>query len=407
MDDHIDIPLSFWERLASDKRKLALALGGALLLVALIVAAALGLSARNARPTVPRDSSGNSTKPPTTVDEPATEPTDSVEPSQPVPSTSTTSSGDATESASFVRKPFVAYRLSGALWISHEDGTSPRQLLALTSGAFALSPDAGTLACVDAAKSLLMLVDVASGTSKNIGPAEDADMCWSPDSGFVLYTAKTANRYEIRQVRRDGTGGATVGLGHSPRVSPGGTGVVWIADSVFGQAGTASAVLLNNPARVTRFSGPSSTEVAFAIDGVVTAVGGAPGTARVLTMPLGAGLAFDSEKAREIIGPPSGSRPVSYAHLCASPAAADGTGRYLAYAEVGDDGYSRTFIYDATKSRSVALSVRRDTYPLCWSADGKRLFVVEGNAFQGESTVLVSVLPDGMGRKAIAHDAGR
>ncbi|MBU4557387.1 MAG: DUF350 domain-containing protein [Actinobacteria bacterium] len=407
MDDHIDIPLSFWERLASDKRKLALVVGGALLTVALIVAAALGLSARNAPPPVPRDSSGNSTKPPTSVDEPTTEPTDSVEPSQPVPSVNTTASDTPTGSASFARKPFIAYRLSGALWISREDGTSPRQLFEVARGAFALSPDAGTLACVDAGKSLLTLVDVASGTSKSVGPAEDADMCWSPDSGFVLYTAKTANRFDIRRVLRDGTGSANVAAGHSPRVSPSGSGVAWIADSVFGQAGTASAALFKDAARVSRFSGPSSTEVAFAVDGVVLVVGGAPGTARVLTMPLGSDLAFNSAKAREIVGSPSGSRPVSYAHLCASPSPVDGSGRYLAYAEVGDDGYSRTFIYDATKSRSVALSVRRDTYPLCWSADGKRLFMVEGNAFQGESTVLVSVLPDGMGRKAIVHDAGQ
>jgi len=100
-------------------------------------------------------------------------------------------------------------------------------------------------------------------------------------------------------------------------------------------------------------------------------------------------------------GTQAGAR-ASFQDLCAS-----GDGNRLAYAEAGDDGYSRIFAMDAAGGGSpVTLSVRRDDYPMCWGCDG-RLFFIEGNAWQGESTKLMSVQPDGTGRTTVLEGASR
>ncbi|MDO8987755.1 MAG: hypothetical protein Q7V14_06000, partial [Coriobacteriia bacterium] len=354
--------------------------------------------------------------PETTGTVPSTEPSSAEQTASPEvtatpdPADAPAGSKEGGTAANVVRKPFIAYRSAGALWIAAEDGAGARKLTAVNLGSFALSPDAGTLAYVDAAQSTLHVLDLPTGKDTRVGSAEDADLCWAPDSKYLLYTAKTATRFEARKVLRAGTGVAIIGAGHSPRSSPGGSGLAWVADAAFGQPGAASMALFASVGTVSRLAAPIASEVSFAVDGLVIAVGGAPGTARILTMTHDPKLVIDANSARELIGAPAGDRPVSYAHLCASPAQTDAAGSlaggYLAYAQVGDDGYSRTYIYDSAKKRAVALSLRRDTYPLCWSADGTRLFIVEGNAFQGEPTSIVSVLPDGSGRKIVVENGG-
>ncbi|MDP2400994.1 MAG: hypothetical protein Q8M66_03365, partial [Actinomycetota bacterium] len=110
---------------------------------------------------------------------------------------------------------------------------------------------------------------------------------------------------------------------------------------------------------------------------------------------------YDGTSDRRLVGPPATQRPFAYGHLTLSPNA-----EYLLFAEVGDDGYSRAFVAPVTGGSVRALTVRRDTYPVGWSADGSRIFFIEGNAFQGESTALMSVRPDGTGRRVIVEGAG-
>lgn len=411
MEDRVDIPESFWERLVADKRKLAYVVGGALLVIALLVLAGIRLLG----------ASGSQAPSPFTdpgipaAEEPATE-TSSTEASQtPSPAeepSRTPSTGGSTEKGAIgtvVREPWIAYRLDGALWIAREDGKDAKKLADVEHGAFALSPDAGTLAYVDTASKRLSLVDVSSGKAVSVGSAEDADLCWAPGSQFLIYTAKSPARYEVRKVLRDGRGDGALAPGHSPRVSPGGSGFAWVADTAFGQPGYASTRLFESAAP-SRYTAQTVAEVGFGVDGVVMVVESAPGASRILTAKHDQALAIEEAAVREVVGKPAGSRPGSYAHLCASPgtsgAGGSSAGRYLAYAEVGDDGYSRTYIYDSSTGRSVALSLRRDTYPLSWSADGRRLFFVEGNAFQGEPTSVMKVLPDGMGRVVVVDGGG-
>ncbi len=411
MEDRVDIPESFWERLVADKRKLAYVVGGALLVIVLLVIAGVRLLGASG-PETPWPVAGSDIP---SAEEPSTE-SSSTETSQtPSPAqeqTAAPSTGGSTEKGSIgevVRQPWIAYRLDGAIWVAREDGKDAKKLASAEHGAFALSPDAGTLAYVDTASKRLSLVDVSSGKSVSVGTAEDADLCWAPGSQFLTYTAKSPARYEVRKVLRDGRGDGALAPGHSPRVSPGGSGFAWIADTAFGQPGYASTRMFESAAP-SRYTAQTATEIAFGVDGVVMVVESAPGSSRILTAKHDPALAIDSAAVREVVGKPAGSRPGSYAHLCASPgtsgAGGSSAGRYLAYAEVGDDGYSRTYIYDSSTGRSVALSLRRDTYPLCWSADGRRLFFVEGNAFQGEPTSVMKVLPDGMGRVVVVDGGG-
>ncbi len=412
MEDSVEIPASFWERLVADKRKLALVVGGALLVVLLLTLGGIKLFGTSEPEPLPVWSDA----PETTDTVPSTESSSAEQTTSPevtvTPDPADAPAGSKEDAVvlAVVRKPFIAYRSAGALWIASEDGSGAKKLAAVSRGAFALSPDAGTLAYVDAGQSALHVLDVATSKATRVGSAEDADLCWAPDSQYLLYTTKTPTRFEARKVFRSGSGDTIMGAGHSPRSSPGGSGLAWVADVAFGQPGAATTALLASVGTVSRLASPLASEVSFAVDGVVIAVGGAPGSARILTMKHDSKLVIETDSAREIVGAPAGDRPVSYAHLCASPPKTDATGSlagaYLAYAQVGDDGYSRTHIYDSAKKRSVALSLRRDTYPLCWSADGTRLFIVEGNAFQGEPNSIVSVLPDGMGRKTVVQDGG-
>jgi len=407
MDDHIDIPQSFWERLVADKRKLALVVGGALLILLLLVFGAVKLfggSESEPLPVwsdAPDSSDDGSVEETSSADE--TRSTDATEPADP----GTPGGGnDGASGPNFTRKPLIAYRLDGALWVSAEDGTGAVKLTAVPRGAFALSPDGAKLAYVDADTFVLQLVDVATGATTRVGAAENADLCWLPDSTSLLYTVKTPARSEVHQVLRDGRGDLSRGVGHSPRSTPDALGLAWISEVAFGQPGAIATIRFAAGSVVSKLKVPVAGEVAFGVDGVVASVGGAPGTARVITMKHDEALKIDGSSAREIVDAPLESRPVSYAHLCVSPGPAGSAGRYVAYAEVGDDGYSHAFIYDSTTGDSAALTVRRDTYPLYWSADGKRLFFVEGNAFQGEQTNLMSVRADGMGRELVVAEAG-
>jgi hypothetical protein len=54
----------------------------------------------------------------------------------------------------------------------------------------------------------------------------------------------------------------------------------------------------------------------------------------------------------------------------------------------------------------LALSIRRDTYPLRWASDARNLFIVEGNAFQGEKTSVIRVSEGGLGRTVVVEGGG-
>lgn len=404
MEDRVDIPESFWERLVADKRKLAYVVGGALLVVALIVFGVVrAVGDRSADSDRIWNDPGSGSGSGSQDTSPSTEQTRSAE------ETAAGTDGDAGEpkegsgaGREFTRAAVIAYRKDGALWTADEKGSGAKKLASARAGAFALSPDGKTLAYVDPSTGVLVLVPVAGGDAIKAGPALDADLAWAPDSSAIAYSARSGSANQVRTVKRDGSGGVLVGSGHSPRYSPDALALAWIADAPLGQAGRVVVQRIGSADPPSRSPDLVATEVAFGLDGVVAVVTDSSGASSIMAEELGPEFAFaPSARARKLPITVSPDKPASLAHLCADP-----TGRYLSYTASGDDGYSRVSVYDSERDTTVALSVRRDTYPMCWSADGRRVFVVEGNAFQGEPTTVLSVLPDGMGRAAVVEGGG-
>jgi hypothetical protein len=70
----------------------------------------------------------------------------------------------------------------------------------------------------------------------------------------------------------------------------------------------------------------------------------------------------------------------------------------------GDDRYSRLWVVDIASGKFFAIQTRRDAYPCCW-ADSARILYFEGNTYQGEPSVLASILTDGTGRVPIVTGA--
>jgi Tol biopolymer transport system component len=108
----------------------------------------------------------------------------------------------------------------------------------------------------------------------------------------------------------------------------------------------------------------------------------------------------DGRDAKQVVGTVPGTTRVVWGSVRPSP-----DGELLALAAQGDDGYSRTFIVSSGGGTPIALANRRDSYLHGWSAAGDRLFLIEGNTFQGETTSLVSVARNGTGRRILVPGA--
>ncbi|TDB39547.1 MAG: hypothetical protein D9V44_00825 [Actinobacteria bacterium] len=287
----------------------------------------------------------------------------------------------------------VAYRRAGKLCVARRDGSGEVVVADSEDGVFALSPDGRTLAFVDSAKRHLMLVNVATGTQVDAGQAALERPAWPQDSGWCVFTGDGA-RSGVRRVSKDGTGGSALFAGTSPAVSADGATVVGIRANADGSSaivayrGGKAATLGVSGYAVDVAAGPDHVYYAVAADDL------APAEIRSMTFSGGGGVVLRS-------GPQAGAR-ASFQDLCLST-----DGARLAFAEVGDDGYSRLFAVNAADGGAPSsLSVRRDDYPLCWGCD-ERLYFIEGNAWQGEATKLMAVRGDGTGRTIVVEGARR
>lgn len=309
-----------------------------------------------------------------------------------------TTSSDAANGAGVAhagREPFIAYRLDGALWVAGEDGGAAARVTQAPAGSFALSPDGKTLAIVDMPAGRLRLVDVASGSERSVpGSATDVGPpSWSPDSTWVAYTAAGA-RLDVARVNADGSGAQTlVASAYRPRVSPDGRRVAYALP----QASAGDALLV---ADVGKGAGTMLVP-----DGVsdFTWAGSSIAYSRTLrdVPPEVRVMRADGSGDIELFEY-TGRRPVAIADMVASP---DGT-RVL-FAETGDDGYSRMWVAATDGSGKRFLSVRRDDYPLGWSAAGEWAYFIQGNARQGDPTALMRVRPDATGLTVVVDGAAR
>lgn len=285
-----------------------------------------------------------------------------------------------------VRAPVVVYRRAGVFCIASEDGTGERQLAASTAGVYSLSPDGGALAFVDSAAETLIIVDTASGASVAVGPAAQDVPAWSPDSAWLVYTAAGP---KVTRVERSGIGPKALFAGSMPAVS--------VADGTVVGLNASGEIVVVRGGSVSRLSAVGAV-TGLATDGAAVYYGTiVPSDGSVTLRAVGMG----GGGGRVLVACPEATRAVTFGNLLLSP-----DGSQLAFAERGDDGYSRLFSVPAGGGAAASLSVRRDCYPVRWSADGTDLLFIEGNAIQGDPTALMRVAPDGGSRRLLTDGAG-
>ena len=299
--------------------------------------------------------------------------------------------GDSDASEVPARAPLMAFFRGDALWVAREDGSAQRQVARIADGVLALSPDGKVIAL--ARSGALSMVDVATGRVVSAGPAHGSRPVWTHDSSSVLYVRQPASAtgdLEVWRVSASGTGARRVQVGFSPAVAPDGTiaclsptGGIWVlrqgrAPLQLPVKGFATAVDI------------SSTQVIYATD---TLAGGSRST-ELWTART------DGSSARRILSEMPGDRPFSIRELSLCPRQT-----HLLATVTGDDGYSRTRVVELATGRATPLAIRRDTYPIGWSADGIGIRLAEGNVFQGEASSIIAVRRDGTGRTLLAENA--
>lgn len=284
----------------------------------------------------------------------------------------------------------IVYRLGATLYVADGDGSRPTPVARVADGPYALSPDGRTVAVV--ADQRLLLIDVATGARIDVGLAVQSAPVWLPDSSAVLYVRRGSAGDQVRRVQRSGQGDALLTAGFAPSVSPNGRAI-----AVLNGDSDRPKVLVSTggrPFKQVTFVGGAVTALAVGDDRLYVGLVGEDGMARLLE------TALDGSRARRLAGEPAGEAEAVWGALCLAP-----DGRHLGAVAVGDDQYSRISVIRLADGAVVRVPTRRDAYPRCWSASGDHLYYVEGNAYQGEPTVLYRVSPDGTGRRQIATGA--
>ena len=426
-----EIPTSWWERTLADKRRLAVFVAAVLAAIAALAALGVfvvwplladdadggrGVPVGSLEPTQTPDSIDGGEG----IDPDGAERDDAATDSDDGDGVASGGHGDGTDGPggagqmpgagpAYVPEPFVAYRLDGAVWVAREDGTDPRQV-ASSAEVYALAPDGATLAIID--HGTLTLVTVSDGSRVEVGPAHPLGLAWHPDSSEVYFVRETDNGHGGSEVLVVGRTGGTAGVvtrGEAPAVGADGTvvalppsGSVRIGRTVEGDT-TSGSLLVVPPlghSRTITVDAPAlacdvfGSTIVYSVSDVASLDAGGEPDIRV--------LGVDGRGERRLVDPPRTARPFGYGELMISP-----DGRRLLYAETGDDGYSRAWVVALDGGRPMPLTVRRDTYPVRWSADSERVFFVEGNAFQGEATSLLSARHDGIDRRVVVQGASR
>ena len=312
-------------------------------------------------------------------------------------STHAQASQESTRGTVIIDAHKIAYRIARALFVANEDGTGARAAYG-TSSAYALSPDGlnvasiegGELAVVGVGRRPASKADLTPGT-----PAEDVTPVWTPDSSGVLFvrTDKQGVPSVWRYILSAGTS-VRVGPGSGMAVSPdGGTTVALPIEA------TDSPVLAvwRSDGRAYAITVPSGDPVAVALanDRIYVSTMSSAGAAALWSLSL------DGKQRKQLAGASSaGSTSATYGQLLLSP-----DGHRLLYTVESDDGYSRILVVPVGGGSPVAISKRRDGYPLKWTADGKHILFIEGNAYQGQTTALWRSDLTGHQRKELVKQA--
>jgi len=338
--------------------------------------------------------------------EPTAEATLPVVPSTPPSGSASATSGSAPASSSgpavttptgFTRASKLAFRLGGSVYVAAEDGSGAVAVARVPQGPYALSPDARTLAVVESGS--LVLYDVATGRRTPVGPAELSAPVWSPDSSAVLYvrlSSSAGGTPEVWRVSASGTGTKRLEAGMEGAVSADGrTTVIRPLDAGYSSPADASRLLVSVDGGFEPISLPGQpTAIAVGRDRVYVGLVDAKGEPSIIS------VAFDGSSIKKVLGAPPGGSGAVWGKLTLSS-----DGARLAVAATGDDGHSRVRVVPAGGGTSTDLTPRRDAEIHGWSATGDVLFLREGNSYQGETTALISVRPDGTKRTIVVTGA--
>lgn len=282
--------------------------------------------------------------------------------------------------------PLVSYRRDGWLCVAAEDGTGERRVVASAAGVQTLAPDGSVLAFVDSGSGALAIADVASGAVVAVGPALQDPPSWSPDSGWLAYTAPGP---KVMRVTRFGTSTTEAFAGSMPSVSVRDAAVVGLAPS--------GEVVVWRAGSVTKVRG-SGTVTGLATDGATIYYGAMAAGGAVSLRAMGT----DGGGDRTLVASPDSARAVTFGELMLAPDASR-----LVFAERSDDGFSMMFSVPVAGGSATTLCVRRDCYPLRWTADSGSVLFIEGNSFQGDPTALMRVAPSGTSRRLLVNGADR
>lgn len=298
------------------------------------------------------------------------------------------------------RAAVVAFRLGASIYIAAEDGTGAVAIVRSAEGEpYALSPDGRTLAVVQGG--MLQLVDVKTREVTSAGTA-DAGMqpAWSFDSKKVAFRRKAKNvgdGFDIWSVTRAGTGAKRLIVGEGATWSPTSDVLVTMSDTAADASAGGGVVSISvDGGDFKTFGVQTMLVTAVGTDGRRIFVGTTEGgTAnRVLS------FALDGTDPREIAKSVPGQRIAFWSAIEPCP-----DSKLLALQADGDDGYARSFLVAPTGGSLIELARLRDMRIHAWSASGERIFAIEGNAFQGQDTSLVSIGRDGSGRRDVVTGA--
>lgn len=286
-----------------------------------------------------------------------------------------------------------AFHLGRRLYVTDETASKITPV-AVPEDSYQLSPDGSVVAVVRSKR--LMLVGVASGAVRDVGPAIQVTPVWAPDSTSVLYVSETAAG--ACQVWRALVASAPVrfvGAGEGMAISPDGRTVALLPEPGASTAPVLRIARDGAAGTPVAVEGGTPVAVALADDRVFVSTLSPAGVSAILSVKL------DGSDPRRLVGAvPGAEKSATYGRLILSP-----DGRYLAYTTDGDDGYSRLWVVPVAGGGLMQITTRRDGYPLGWTADSKAILFIEGNDFQGEQTALWRANRDGLGRKMLVSGA--
>lgn len=317
----------------------------------------------------------------------------------PPPSGTSTSAPSAVETPTTEvrtkRAPRVAFRLEGALYVSDEAGRGRVKVATAAEGPFALSPDGTTLVWI--AGGSLKASQVGGGKPVTIGPADATFVpVWAGDSSLFVYSTRVGDASMLMRGRKGAASSTSLAAGLDAAVSPDGA-IIVIRDANDTTADGSGSVLVSvNGGAFAQLAVPGGEATGVGASSSRVFVGLAAsdqGSAIVSLKP-------DGSDRKDVAGGVPGTMPAVWGGIVPSP-----SGAMLVVEAQGDDGYSRAYTVPAGGGQLTALGTRLDLAVRGWSADGSRLFLIEGNAIQGESTSLVSVKPDGSSHRVIVAGA--